>query len=165
MLAPSFKKHTLHAKTSIHILVRLNGIGAHVHIDCGTTKNFINLAFMRRKGLHLVPLNKTMTCKFDEGTTEVTYGFSSNIKVGSKIVPVQFYAMSAKSNHGLSLEYYLLAMNDAIINFKTRELHLEGMSVNSLSSQMQELRAAREPVGDPKEIQKMEHKWGLVYLN
>lgn len=51
LVAPSFKKHSLHAKKSIHILVRINGVTSNLSIDCGATNNFINLAFVRKKKL------------------------------------------------------------------------------------------------------------------
>lgn len=49
ILAPNFKKHAVHSKKSIHILVRIKRMTSTTLIDCVATNNFINLAFMRNK--------------------------------------------------------------------------------------------------------------------
>lgn len=41
--APSFKKHSIHGKKSIHIHVRLQGITSIALIDYGARNNFTNM--------------------------------------------------------------------------------------------------------------------------
>lgn len=98
MLAPSVKKHSLHAKKSIHILVKMHGMTETALIDCGATDNFINLGFMKKKGLHPSLLENSCTCRLGEGTTEITHSCKSLIKVGERRILVEFYVMNGKSS-------------------------------------------------------------------
>lgn len=54
--APSFRKHGVHAKKSIHIPVRIQNMTSTTLIDCGATNNFINLAFIDKRELEPIPL-------------------------------------------------------------------------------------------------------------
>lgn len=67
LVAPNFKKHSMHSKKSIHISVRINGITSHALIDCGATDNFTNLAFMRKKKLQPVLLNQARIYRIERG--------------------------------------------------------------------------------------------------
>lgn len=116
LFAPSFRKHFLHGKKSIHILVRVNAISSTALIDCGATDSFINLAFMKKRGLRRVALECPRTCKLGEGTTQVTHGFKYSLEVGNKCIEVDFYVMNGKSSQGLVLGYSFLSKNDAAIN-------------------------------------------------
>lgn len=151
----------MHSKKSIYILVRISGITSHALIDCGATDNFINLAFMRKKKLQPVPLDQARVCRLGEVIREVTHGFQSQIEVGSKRLPVDFYVMNGKSNQGIVQGYSFLTKNDASINFKNKELQLGGMNVHCLNSQFEEIADANIE-GDPKGMKELGAKWQIM---
>lgn len=106
--------------------MRIKGLNSTALIDCGATDNFINLAFMRKRGLQPVSLSHNRTCRLGEGTTEVTHGFQIEMEVGNKGVLIEFFIMNGKSSQGLVLGYSFLSENDATIKFRNKELQLGG---------------------------------------
>lgn len=136
-MAPSFKRHSVHAKKSIHIPMRIQGINSTALIDCGATDSFINRAFMKKRGFMPIPLEHPRVCMLGEGTTDFTHGFKAEMEVGNRKVEMDFLVMNDKSSQGLVLRYYFLSKHDATTNFKSRELHLGGMNVHCLSTQFE----------------------------
>lgn len=160
--APSFKKHALHSRKSIHILVKIKGMKSTTLIECGATNNFINLAFMRKKGLEPLPLSQPRTRKLGEGTTKVTHGYASTLEVGDKRIPVDSYVMNGRSSQGLVLGYTFLAENDATINFRSRELRLGGMNVHYLSSHLEKPNVMLKEADEVKNVMDVAGRLGLL---
>lgn len=75
MCALAFAQHALHKKRSIHVPISLQGIEATTLIDCGAIDNFINMPFMRKRGIRPKMLETPKTCRVGEGVTRVTHSF------------------------------------------------------------------------------------------
>lgn len=161
MLVPSFKKHSLHNEKSIHISVRLHEMTAIALIDCGATNNFINLGFMKKRGMQPNLLEQSRIYRLGKGTTEVTHSYKSSFEVGETKLPVEFYVMNGKSSQGIMLRCTFLAENDATINFKTRKLRLGGMKVHCLSSQLKDELEDSDGNRGMKGVKDLHYKWGL----
>lgn len=153
MLASSFKQHSLHAKKSILIPVRVQGVNSTTLINCGATDKFVNLVFMRQP----TPLPHARLYKLGEGTTEVTHGFKTSMETGNKKVPMEFFVMNGKSSQGLVLGYTFPIENNATINSKTRELRLGEMSVHCLSTHLEGVK--EEGQEKPMGVRDFEDKW------
>lgn len=81
MSALAFAQHSLHNKRSIHVTVSHQGIEATTLIDCGATENFINISFMRKRGLKPEVLQTPRTFRLGEGVTSVTHSFQIEMEV------------------------------------------------------------------------------------
>lgn len=157
-----FQKAYCASRKSIHIPIRIQGMTSIALIDYGATGNFINLAFMRKRGLEPTPLDQTNTCKLGEVMMEVTHGYQAVLGVEYKRIHVDIFVTNGKSSQVLVLGYTLLAENDDTVNFKSKELRLGRMNAHCLSSQREEP-AVRQRVEDKgQEVMELENRWGLL---
>lgn len=145
--APCFFAHSVPLKRSIHVPVYLDNIKTTALVDCGATDNFLNLSFMRKRGLSPVQLEEAKVCKLGEGSTEVTHGFRGRVRVGQKESDLNFYVMNGRSSQAVVLGYGFLASQGAVIDFGKRTVKLDGEPVTCLQKEVHDVSDnCRQPV-------------------
>lgn len=110
----------------IHGPISLQKFRAINLIDFGATNNFINLFFMRKRGVKPNPFNTHRICKIEEGTTAVAYCFHPIVHLGEETIPLDFYMMNGKSNQGVVLSCGFLAKQEVLIDFGTKQATIKG---------------------------------------
>lgn len=98
--APSFSQHIVQKKKSIHVPVSIQGVKATALIDCGATDNFINHAFLKKKGLVPQALSVHRDSKLGGGMTKVTQQYQGEMTMAGTCMPLSFFAMNGESSQG-----------------------------------------------------------------